>query len=92
MMTLKQAFSVAALQQSVRTQSQQCDSCPMQQLHRLCERIEGRKLAINPQLISSVGIFVVVTKGDPSPACNRSLGRLLSIKCTWVEGCSKTGI
>uniref|UniRef100_UPI001EAF5F0F TBC1 domain family member 1-like n=1 Tax=Oncorhynchus gorbuscha TaxID=8017 RepID=UPI001EAF5F0F len=41
MLTLKQAFSVAALQQSVRTRSQQCDSCPMQQLHRLCERIEG---------------------------------------------------
>ncbi|CAL8351207.1 unnamed protein product [Boreogadus saida] len=41
MLTLKQAFSVAALQQTVRTQSQQCDSCPMQQLHRLCERIEG---------------------------------------------------
>ncbi|KAG7268083.1 hypothetical protein CRUP_027561, partial [Coryphaenoides rupestris] len=35
MLTLKQAFSVAAQQQSVRTQSQQCDSCPMQQLHRL---------------------------------------------------------
>lgn len=44
MMTLKQAFSVAALQQSAKTQSQQCDGCPMQQLHRLCERIEGRKL------------------------------------------------
>ncbi|CAL8331646.1 unnamed protein product [Merluccius merluccius] len=41
MLTLKQAFSVAAQQQSLRTQSQQCDSCPMQQLHRLCERIEG---------------------------------------------------
>ncbi|XP_062243598.1 TBC1 domain family member 1 isoform X4 [Platichthys flesus] len=41
MLTLKQAFSVAALQQSAKTQSQQCDSCPMQQLHRLCERIEG---------------------------------------------------
>ncbi|XP_018593490.1 TBC1 domain family member 1 isoform X2 [Scleropages formosus] len=24
-----------------RIQPQQCDSCPMQQLHRLCERIEG---------------------------------------------------
>uniref|UniRef100_A0AAZ3QD17 TBC1 domain family member 4 n=1 Tax=Oncorhynchus tshawytscha TaxID=74940 RepID=A0AAZ3QD17_ONCTS len=46
MLTLKQAFSVAALQQSVRTRSQQCDSCPMQQLHRLCERIEGRKLVL----------------------------------------------
>ncbi|XP_023685299.2 TBC1 domain family member 1 isoform X2 [Paramormyrops kingsleyae] len=41
MLTLKQAFSVAALQQTSRTQSQQCEFCPMQQLHRLCERIEG---------------------------------------------------
>ncbi|XP_028449489.1 TBC1 domain family member 1 isoform X3 [Perca flavescens] len=41
MLTLKQAFSVAALQQNAKTQSQQCDSCPIQQLHRLCERIEG---------------------------------------------------
>ncbi|XP_061567003.1 TBC1 domain family member 1 isoform X2 [Cololabis saira] len=41
MLTLKQAFSTAALQQNAKTQSQQCDSCPMQQLHRLCERIEG---------------------------------------------------
>ncbi|XP_073721268.1 TBC1 domain family member 1 isoform X1 [Misgurnus anguillicaudatus] len=41
MLTLKQAFSVAALQQNSRTQSQQCDSCPLQQLHRLCDRIEG---------------------------------------------------
>ncbi|KAJ8336038.1 hypothetical protein SKAU_G00393810 [Synaphobranchus kaupii] len=41
MMTMKQAFSVAALQQSSRTQSLQCESCPMQQLHRLCEKIEG---------------------------------------------------
>ncbi|XP_008315180.1 TBC1 domain family member 1 isoform X2 [Cynoglossus semilaevis] len=41
MLTLKQAFSMAALQQSAKTQSQQCDSCPMQQLHKLCEKIEG---------------------------------------------------
>ncbi|XP_013868714.1 TBC1 domain family member 1 isoform X3 [Austrofundulus limnaeus] len=41
MLTLKQAFTVAALQHNQKTQSQQCDSCPMQQLHRLCERIEG---------------------------------------------------
>uniref|UniRef100_A0A667XNS4 TBC1 domain family member 1 n=1 Tax=Myripristis murdjan TaxID=586833 RepID=A0A667XNS4_9TELE len=53
MLTLKQAFSVAALQQSAKTQSQQCDSCPMQQLHRLCERIEGRKLS--PGLLYSSG-------------------------------------
>ncbi|KAL1023996.1 hypothetical protein UPYG_G00050040 [Umbra pygmaea] len=41
MLTLKQAFSVAALLQNERTQSQQCDSCPIQQLHHLCERLEG---------------------------------------------------
>ncbi|XP_050967491.1 TBC1 domain family member 1 isoform X2 [Labeo rohita] len=41
MLTLKQAFSVAALQQNSRTQGQQCDSCPLQQLHKLCDRIEG---------------------------------------------------
>ncbi|XP_034395749.1 TBC1 domain family member 1 isoform X1 [Cyclopterus lumpus] len=41
MLTLKQAFSVAALQQNAKTQSEQCDGCPMQHLHRLCERIEG---------------------------------------------------
>lgn len=41
MLTLKQAFSVAALQQNAKTQSQQCETCPMQQLHKLCERIEG---------------------------------------------------
>ncbi|XP_051982610.1 TBC1 domain family member 1-like isoform X2 [Xyrauchen texanus] len=41
MLTLKQAFSVAALHQNSRTQSAQCDSCPLQQLHKLCDRIEG---------------------------------------------------
>ncbi|XP_061762980.1 TBC1 domain family member 1 isoform X2 [Nerophis ophidion] len=41
MLTLRQAFSVAAVQQNAKSQSQQCDSCPMLQLHRLCERIEG---------------------------------------------------
>ncbi|XP_072525742.1 TBC1 domain family member 1 isoform X3 [Salminus brasiliensis] len=41
MLTLKQAFSVAALQKSSKTQNLQCETCPMQQLHRLCDRIEG---------------------------------------------------
>ncbi|XP_022537448.2 TBC1 domain family member 1 isoform X1 [Astyanax mexicanus] len=41
MLTLKQAFSVAALQKSSRTLNFQCEACPMQQLHRLCDRIEG---------------------------------------------------
>lgn len=53
MLTLKQAFSVAALQQNAKTQSQQCDSCPMQQLHKLCERIEGRKLSLASFIVHS---------------------------------------
>lgn len=41
MMTLKQAFTVAAVQQTSKAQSQLCEGCPMQSLHKLCEKIEG---------------------------------------------------
>ncbi|XP_014450440.2 TBC1 domain family member 1 isoform X5 [Alligator mississippiensis] len=41
MMTLKQAFTVAAVQQTSRSQLQLCEVCPMQSLHKLCEKIEG---------------------------------------------------
>ncbi|XP_053314340.1 TBC1 domain family member 1 isoform X4 [Spea bombifrons] len=41
MLTLKQAFSVAATQQSSKALAQLCDECPMQYMHKLCERIEG---------------------------------------------------
>ncbi|XP_071412753.1 TBC1 domain family member 1 isoform X5 [Pithys albifrons albifrons] len=41
MMTLKQAFTVAAVQQNSRAQPQLCEGCPMQSLHKLCEKIEG---------------------------------------------------
>nr|KAF6432556.1 TBC1 domain family member 1 [Rousettus aegyptiacus] len=40
MMTLKQAFTVAAVQQT-KAPAQLCDGCPLQGLHKLCERIEG---------------------------------------------------
>lgn len=39
-MTLKQAFTVAAVQQT-KAPAQLCDGCPLQGLHKLCERIEG---------------------------------------------------
>ncbi|KAJ8281325.1 hypothetical protein GJAV_G00066220 [Gymnothorax javanicus] len=75
MMTLKQAFSVAALQQSARTQGQQCESCPMQQLHRLCEKIEGlhpskAKLELQRYVASldsseQASIFESTMKGRP---------------------------
>ncbi|KAM9381605.1 TBC1 domain family member 1 isoform 1-T1 [Phaethornis superciliosus] len=41
MMTLKQAFTVAAVQQTSKTQPHLCEGCPMQSLHKLCEKIEG---------------------------------------------------
>nr|XP_061826709.1 TBC1 domain family member 4 isoform X3 [Nerophis lumbriciformis] len=41
MLTLKQAFSTAAALQSSKTQIQLCEACPMHDLHKLCERIEG---------------------------------------------------
>ncbi|XP_019491591.1 PREDICTED: TBC1 domain family member 1 isoform X5 [Hipposideros armiger] len=40
MMTLKQAFTVAAVQQT-KAPTQLCEGCPLQGLHKLCERIEG---------------------------------------------------
>ncbi|KAJ8349963.1 hypothetical protein SKAU_G00250930 [Synaphobranchus kaupii] len=41
MLTLKQAFSTAAAMQSAKTQVKLCEACPMHDLHKLCERIEG---------------------------------------------------
>uniref|UniRef100_A0A8C0C5K9 TBC1 domain family member 1 n=1 Tax=Balaenoptera musculus TaxID=9771 RepID=A0A8C0C5K9_BALMU len=41
MMTLKQAFTVAAVQQTAKATAQLCEGCPLQGLHKLCERIEG---------------------------------------------------
>ncbi|XP_073419112.1 TBC1 domain family member 1 isoform X2 [Dendrobates tinctorius] len=41
MLTLKQAFSVAAVQQNTKPHVLLCDGCPMQCMHQLCEKIEG---------------------------------------------------
>nr|XP_023405559.1 TBC1 domain family member 1 isoform X1 [Loxodonta africana] len=41
MMTLKQAFTVAAVQRTSKAPAQLCEGCPVQCLHKLCERIEG---------------------------------------------------
>ncbi|XP_026125483.1 TBC1 domain family member 1-like isoform X3 [Carassius auratus] len=75
MLTLKQAFSVATLQQNSRTQSQQCDSCPLQQLHKLCDRIEGlhpskAKLELQKHLAGldnqeQAAVFESTTKARP---------------------------
>lgn len=41
MLTLKQAFATAAALQTNKTEVQLCEACPMHDLHKLCERIEG---------------------------------------------------
>ncbi|XP_034043124.1 TBC1 domain family member 4 isoform X3 [Thalassophryne amazonica] len=76
MLTLKQAFSTAAALQSNKTQIQLCEACPMHDLHKLCERIEGlypprAKLAIQKylsQLTDSeqVEVFERVQRMKPS--------------------------
>jgi len=42
MLTLKQAFTTAAAMQSSKNQIKLCEACPMHDLHKLCERIEGK--------------------------------------------------
>ncbi|XP_040274932.1 TBC1 domain family member 1 isoform X7 [Bufo bufo] len=41
MLTLRQAFSVAAVQQNTKPPVLLCDGCPMQCMHKLCDKIEG---------------------------------------------------
>ncbi|XP_078402262.1 TBC1 domain family member 1 isoform X3 [Cetorhinus maximus] len=41
MLTLKQAFTAAAVHQNMKVQAQLCEGCPMNCLHKLCEKIEG---------------------------------------------------
>ncbi|XP_051564440.1 TBC1 domain family member 4 isoform X2 [Myxocyprinus asiaticus] len=76
MLTLKQAFSTAAAMQSSKNQIKLCEACPMHDLHKLCERIEGlypprAKLAIQKYLSQlsdneQVNIFERVQKMKPS--------------------------
>ncbi|XP_069781059.1 TBC1 domain family member 1-like isoform X3 [Narcine bancroftii] len=41
MMTLKQAFNAAAVHQHMKIAAQLCEDCPLNCLHKLCEKIEG---------------------------------------------------
>ncbi|XP_057191787.1 TBC1 domain family member 4 isoform X3 [Triplophysa rosa] len=76
MLTMKQAFSTAAALQSSKNQIKLCEACPMHDLHKLCERIEGlypprAKLAIQKYLSQlsdneQVNIFERVQKMKPT--------------------------
>lgn len=59
-MTLKQAFTVAAVQQTAKAPAQLCESCPLQGLHKLCERIEGESGAQAPWVGASVAEGCVI--------------------------------
>lgn len=50
MLTLKQAFTTAAALQSNKTPIQLCEACPMHDLHKLCERIEGEPCELSRSL------------------------------------------
>ncbi|XP_031416134.1 TBC1 domain family member 1 isoform X2 [Clupea harengus] len=75
MLTLKQAFSVAAQQQISQTHGQQCESCPLLTLHRVCERIEGvhpskAKLELQKHLatlgsLQQTAVFGITMKAGP---------------------------
>lgn len=60
MLTLKQAFSTAAALQSNKTEIQLCEACPMHDLHKLCERIEGDSY---PQDLSLALFMVLLMHG-----------------------------
>uniref|UniRef100_A0A671PQV6 TBC1 domain family member 4-like n=1 Tax=Sinocyclocheilus anshuiensis TaxID=1608454 RepID=A0A671PQV6_9TELE len=76
MLTLKQAFTTAAALQSSKNQIELCEACPMHDLHKLCERIEGlypprAKLTIQKYLSElsdneQVNIFERVQKMKPA--------------------------
>ncbi|XP_077071713.1 TBC1 domain family member 4 isoform X3 [Siphateles boraxobius] len=76
MLTLKQAFTTAAAMESSKNQIKLCEACPMHDLHKLCERIEGlypprAKLAIQKYLSQlsdneQVNIFERVQKMKPA--------------------------
>lgn len=54
-MTLKQAFTVAAVQQTAKAPAQLCESCPLQGLHKLCERIEGESETLSTWSTRALG-------------------------------------
>ncbi|MGH0162753.1 UNVERIFIED_CONTAM: hypothetical protein FKN15_064569 [Acipenser sinensis] len=95
MMTLKQAFSVSAVHQNSRTQAQQCKSCPMQHLHKLCERIEGlqpskAKLELQKHLATlnnkeQAAVFECVLKAKPKSEHEENELVMFSLRSLYEE-------
>lgn len=59
MLMLKQAFSTAAALQSNKTEIQLCEACPIHDLHKLCERIEGDSNPLDLSLALFMNIMIL---------------------------------
>nr|XP_055182509.1 TBC1 domain family member 1 isoform X2 [Nyctereutes procyonoides] len=95
MMTLKQAFTVAAGQQTAKAPAQLCEGCPLQGLHKLCERIEGMnssktKLELQKHLTTLTNqeqatIFEEVQKSRPRSEQRENELIISFLRCLYEE-------
>ncbi|KAM8957926.1 TBC1 domain family member 1 isoform 2-T2 [Lycaon pictus] len=95
MMTLKQAFTVAAVQQTAKAPAQLCEGCPLQGLHKLCERIEGMnssktKLELQKHLTTLTNqeqatIFEEVQKSRPRSEQRENELIISFLRCLYEE-------
>ncbi|XP_059019699.1 TBC1 domain family member 1 isoform X2 [Mustela lutreola] len=95
MLTLKQAFTVAAVQRTAQVPAQLCEGCPLQGLHKLCERIEGMnssktKLELQKHLTTlsnqeQATIFEEVQKSRPRSEQRENELIISFLRCLYEE-------
>ncbi|XP_045849532.1 TBC1 domain family member 1 isoform X3 [Meles meles] len=95
MLTLKQAFTVAAVQRTAQVPVQLCEGCPLQGLHKLCERIEGMnssktKLELQKHLTTlsnqeQATIFEEVQKSRPRSEQRENELIISFLRCLYEE-------
>ncbi|KAM4710444.1 TBC1 domain family member 1 isoform 2-T2 [Discoglossus pictus] len=95
MLTLKQAFSVAAVHQNSKPPPHLCDGCPMQCMHKLCEKIEGlppskTKLELQKHLTTlnnqeQAAVFEEVQKIRPRSEQKENELMISRLRCLYEE-------
>ncbi|XP_075424079.1 TBC1 domain family member 1 isoform X7 [Ascaphus truei] len=95
MLTLKQAFSVAAVQQNSKIVTLLCDGCPMQCMHKLCEKIEGlppskTKLELQKHLTTlnnqeQASVFEEIQKIRPRSEQKENELMISKLRCLYEE-------
>ncbi|XP_075203074.1 TBC1 domain family member 1 isoform X3 [Anomaloglossus baeobatrachus] len=95
MLTLKQAFSVAAVQQNTKPHLFVCDGCPMQCMHKLCEKIEGlppskTKLELQKHITTlnndeQASVFEEVQKSRPRTEQRENELIISQLRCLYEE-------